>query len=208
LNGIDAVTATASHEMLEAVTDPHPITSPAYSGVNDVGLAFSLYLGGAELADMCDGDTAPFVTPRDLPFVVQRGWSNRAAASGHDPCVPAIQDPYFNAVPRATDHVEVFGSSPALGIKVPFGTSRTVDVDLFSDGPTDGEFQVIAQDYGSLLGGTEGVRVSLDKSTGKNGDTLRLTITPVAANPRGVEPILFQSTLGGRTTRWITIVGQ
>ena len=47
--------------------------------------------GHAELGDLCEG--AYFI---ESSSVYQRVWSNRAAAAGGDPCVPALNEPYYS----------------------------------------------------------------------------------------------------------------
>jgi hypothetical protein len=76
--------ATASHELIEAATDPYFITAPAYilSGV-------FAYFG--EIGDLCQGRT-----DHEGDFSYQRIWSNQAAHAGGDPCVPPNpNEPYF-----------------------------------------------------------------------------------------------------------------
>jgi hypothetical protein len=207
--GIDQVTGDASHEIVEAVTNPHPVTSPALVGVNAVGEGFALFLGGSEVMDMCSGSAKPYTTPADLPFVVQRGFSNRSAAAGHDPCLPADGAPYFNAVPLATDALAIAGSSqPALGVKTALGVARTIDVSVVADGTIGQEVAIVASDFYALTGQGAHVGVALDRQAAHPGDVLHLTVTPSTADPFGVEPVLFQSVLAGRETRWLLLVGQ
>jgi hypothetical protein len=80
---LDHTTSTASHELIEAATDPLTRTKPAFI------LKQPLSHEG-EVGDLCEGHHE-----RDNNFYVQRIWSNRAAASGGDPCAPASTDPYF-----------------------------------------------------------------------------------------------------------------
>ena len=58
------------------------------------------FLGG-EVGDLCvsyRGDDSY----TESGYVVQRSWSNKAAAASHNPCVPApdpSSQPYFNVAP-------------------------------------------------------------------------------------------------------------
>jgi hypothetical protein len=80
--GVDFYEFVAGHEILEALTDPYPYSSPAYRAS---GLQFSVVGGeGGELGDLCE-----FKAPIPGPFALPRGWSNAASDAGYNPCVPA-----------------------------------------------------------------------------------------------------------------------
>lgn len=91
---IQSMTLNASHEIIEAATDPewnawklesafHPWSASPW-GLDDGG-SFE------ENADMCEGTRY-----LDGGFYYQRVFANQAAALGGDPCVPAASAPYFN----------------------------------------------------------------------------------------------------------------
>ena len=66
---------------------------------------------------------------------------------GHDPCVPRTTTaPYFNAMPVLPDDIDfAVGAETTVstkGVSVPVGQSRTVELDLYSDGDTGGPFNV------------------------------------------------------------------
>ncbi|HEX7602618.1 MAG TPA: hypothetical protein VF316_13470, partial [Polyangiaceae bacterium] len=63
-------------------------------------------------------------------------------------------------------------------VQVPVGQSKTIDVQLFSDGPTD-DWTVQAVDSTYVSGGAAELSFSWDKQLGNNGDVLKLTITRV-----------------------------
>ena len=117
--------------------------------------------GGGEVGDMCVGEQAPFYKPTDVGFMAQRIWSNSFALAGHDPCVPNIAgQAYFQSAPLLTEKISF--SSPLLngtletqGVTIPVGQSKTIEVDLFSDGPTGGPWTVAAVD---ALAGSSGSR--------------------------------------------------
>lgn len=184
-SGIDAATATLSHELIEAATDPHPYSDPAFASTDDQHAVWSI-IPAAEIGDMCAYEPQSFARLVG-GYVVQRVWSNASALAGHDPCVPVLTDPYFNAVPDQPDDVVLsyYGSSVnTRGVKIPVGQSRTIDVHLFSDAPTTSWF-VQAQDAAAATGGPSTLSLSLDKSVGNNGDVLHLTITRNSAAPQG-----------------------
>jgi hypothetical protein len=85
----DDLTIAASHELAEAVTDPQP-GSPSQGYTLPRGHAWSL-IAGSEIGDLCES-----TTERIDGYRVQRIWSNQAAMSGADPCIPDAGAPYFN----------------------------------------------------------------------------------------------------------------
>jgi hypothetical protein len=209
---IDEVTAEASHEIIEAMTDPLPTDNPAYIEVDNDHLAWQL-IAGPEIADMCAANGNAFFTPAGVSNLVQRVWSNAAAAASHDPCEPYGSSPYFNAAPVLEDTVQipntVFGPLVTKGVTIPVGTSKTIEVDLFSDAPTPGPWTVTPVDLSSAFFGSAqpALTFKLDKTTGQNGDKLQLTITSVAKGALGAAPFWLQSDLGGVSNTWVGVVG-
>ncbi len=200
-------TVAVSHELVEAATDPFPYTDAAFAQEDDADIAWTLVTGG-EVADLCEFNEDSNVIPPGGTFMVQRTWSNAAAAAGQNPCVPVVSTtPYFNTYAVLPDTVTVVFTNPAPtpntvvsapGITIPVGASATIDVDLYSDAPTGGPWQVTAFDYDALVNkGAARLAFSWDKDSGVSGDTLHLTITASAFDPMlGVEPFLLFSTLG------------
>ncbi len=179
IDGLDETTAAASHEMIEAATDPHPTTAPAYQHIDTSHLYWTTLFGG-EAGDMCAQFPSSYVKLPDFPYTVQRTWSNMAALAGHDPCQPAYPSaPYFNAVPVLPDDV-VAHEGPSMvhvkGVNIPVGQTKTIDVDLFSDAATSGPFTVTASDLSKFLGSDPALELSLDRDAGENGQVLHLTI--------------------------------
>jgi hypothetical protein len=210
MTGIDAVTGTASHELVEAATDPLVVTAPAFSGTDDDGVGLELMLGGGEVGDMCSSNQGAFFKPDGFPFTVQRTWSNKAAAAGQDPCVPAMAGTYFNAAPQAADQITFTNagqSSKFKGIQIPVGSSKTIPVVIYSDAPTD-VITLGALDNAAVRGGAQQLTFAWDKTTGRNGDVVHLTITAVAMGQYGIAPFLVTSTYNGRTTYSGGVVGQ
>jgi hypothetical protein len=179
LRQIDERTTVLSHELVEAATDPFPGSRPAYTGEDPSDLVWSAVNGG-EVADMCEWNFDSHFVPSGSTYMVQRTWSNAAAQKAQNPCVPyETTAPYFNSFP-ALDTVS-FGphNVTTRGVRVPFGESRTVDVNLFSAAATNGTWTVTAVDYDAwVLGLPANLTLSLDRTAGVNGDTLHLTITP------------------------------
>ncbi|MGH7281040.1 MAG: hypothetical protein ACRELY_05920 [Polyangiaceae bacterium] len=203
LSGIDYVTAGLSHEWIEASTDPLYASAPAYASPKS---ADWLIVTGGELADMCTTMTGVYFKPDDLPFTVQRSWSNAAATAGHDPCVPAAGGPYFAAAPVLADQVRgkyYGGAFSSDGAKVAVGASTTIEVDLFSDDATDA-WNVVAAPFGGAK-----LQFSWDAESGSNGDKLHLTVTRVAdsADISGASLFTITSTSGSKESVWIGAVG-
>lgn len=201
--GLALVTGTASHELVEAVTDPHPLTTPAWNAIDpDDGL---LQLVGSEVGDLCAAleSPPPFIRDGD-GFTVQRTWSNASARAGHDPCVPAPDLPYFGSVPQLPDHGTISYGGRTIGsraLKVPVGSSRTVEVKLFSDRETSSPWAFAEQHMGSNFA------VHFDDVVGKNGDTLHMTVTslhPIPADGSGL--LVLVSSLGTRQVAWLGLV--
>jgi hypothetical protein len=141
---------------------------------------------------------------------VTYSWSNASAAAGHDPCVPNLPHPYVVAVPELTDQLKldlggsVGGQVQTAAIAVPVGSSRTIPVDLYSDGPTD-DWTVTVRDLATHP--TELV-LSLDKTSGHSGDQLMLTIDHVGSGSYGASVFVIYSSTGGTTASvWWGLVG-
>jgi hypothetical protein len=207
---LQATTSAASHEMIEAVTDPLALTgTPAYSGVDPGHLYDQILLGGGEIADLCAQWPASFFVPGGFPYMVQRVWSNASAAAGLDPCQPELPgETYFNAVPTLTDSVHIVNGSltaATLGASIAPGASKVVDVQLYSEADI-GPWTVQAV---GVPAGSANLSFSWDRTTGTNGETLHLTITVNAVDPNyGGEPFLIESQLDAATNYWLGYVGQ
>jgi hypothetical protein len=192
---LDSLTAVTSHELVEAATDPFPFTNGAYQETDPEHLVWSAIPGG-ELGDMCE-----YVAAAEQRlvgnYVVQRTWSNASAAAGHDPCVPVMSVPYRTAAPVLTEDVMIdlqdgTGMHPTKGVQVTTGSSKTIEVDLFSD--ADASDWTLAAIDASELGGSGGeLSLQLDQTTGHNGDKLHLTITRVKDGAGGGSEFVLSS---------------
>jgi hypothetical protein len=206
LTGIDMVTGAASHELAEAATDPYNKEAPAYMMVDDAHEAFMYILGG-ENGDLCAQEQSAFYKPQGYPFTVQRTWSNRNARGGKNPCIPAATSAYFTAAPKLTDDIQLFGAQPTRGVKVAAGTSKTIDLDLYSESAGD-DLHVDVIDVSGALGmGGGGSTYTLDRPTGKAGDTLKLTVTSPAGASGTEIFIIAVSGPGGMRIAWVGAVG-
>jgi len=190
-------TGALSHELAEAATDPFPSQNPAFYSTDQAHLVWTLVTGG-EVGDMCAVFPDAFLVPAGLTHLVQRIWSNAAAAAGEDPCVPtAGHVPYFNTFP-VLDEVTYSGSYPTQGVQITVGKSRTVELDLYAATTSGLTWNVSAHSYEDLIGsGTSTLGFSLDKTSGGAGDKLQLTITVLGSNTTlGGEPFVILSEHG------------
>lgn len=212
MSEIDSLTDTGSHELIEGSTDPYPLTDhPAYGQVDNNHIYWLLALGGGETSDMCaQSATAAYHDP-DVGYVVQRSWSNKAAAAGKDPCVPPVPgEPYFNSAPVLNDTISLGGLGSTIkvkGVQIPIGATKTVEIDLFSEAATSGPWEVAAYDYNEYLGGQPGLEFSFDATSGQNGQKLHLDITPLKVGQYNVEMFFIVSKLGEQQNIWVGVVG-
>ena len=202
---LDELTESASHEWLEAATDPHVQTTPAYGDADPDNYIWA-YTPGAEVGDYCEYLDSAY---QQLvgSYKVQRTWSNASAMAGHDPCVPVLTAPYASAAPIMADTVTINdGQSQTMtkGVKVALGQSVTIPVQLYSDAPM-ADFTVDAIDIDSMFsGGSPELTFTWDKTTGHNGDTLHLTITRKANGTQlaGSEFAIETKVAGAATNLW------
>ncbi len=195
LSTMDALTGSTSHEIIEAATDPYNKEDPAFAYVDADHLAYVFVIGG-EAGDLCAQEPDAFFQPDNYPFTVQRNWSNVQAHAGGNPCRPKGTSPFFTAAITLPDPVNLFGTG-ARGVNVPVGGSRVVDVDLYSEQPA-ATIEVQAFDASQALGANGSSSYSLDKNSGKSGDTLHLTITTPAGAPTDPEIFALYVRIGGR----------
>ena len=178
-------TVDMSHELVEAATDPFPDSNPAYTQEDDADIVWTFVTDG-ELADMCEFNDDANVVPPGSTYMVQRSWSNVAAARFDNPCVPVVNStPYFNSFPQLgnINYDDGAGIISTQGIRVPIGQSKTIDVALLSAAAVGGPWSVSAYDYDyEIVGATAGSTLGQDASSGSSGDTVHLTITPKSAD--------------------------
>jgi hypothetical protein len=205
---IDDLTASYSHELIEAATDPFVETDVAYgdSDPDNYVMAFS---PGAEVGDYCEDVNTAYVRLFG-GFEVQRTWSNAASLAGKDPCVPST-GAYVAAVPMFTGQLKMDdyygGTVMTRGVSIPVHTSSEVDLQLISDRPTD-DFTVEVADAATFGGGSPELTFALDKDTGKNGDILKLTVTRSRNGQLPGSEILVQTKLGNDVvSQWWGYVG-
>jgi hypothetical protein len=139
----------SAHEIIEAATDPLPYGNPAYFFSSDD----PWYNTGGEVADICNDEIVVD------GHTVTRVWSNLAAASGHEPCIPS--GAYFNTLP-----------SPAA-VTIAAGGSAMVTLTGWSSAEVpDWNLNTTPGTYSQLT-----ITTSFDKTTLNNGGTAQLTLS-------------------------------
>ncbi len=199
-----SLTLATSHEFVEAATDPFPFTQGAYQIVDDPHLVWEL-TPGAEVGDMCE---YVFASRQGSvgTYTVQRTWSNAAAAAGHDPCVPALAAPYIGSAPLFTETLPLdpgdgTGVHQTKGVSVATGTSKTIEVDLFSDAPTTADWTLVAIDTTQIAQNPPAPELtfSWDVATGHNGDKRHLTITRMKDGTGGGSELIISTRINDRS---------
>lgn len=91
---LEIATDVASHEYVEAATDPLSTSDPAWYLDGKTGQPLEAWqmLNGLEVADLCENQSYDVVDG----FTVQDSWSNSAAQAGNNPCQPSDpKHPFF-----------------------------------------------------------------------------------------------------------------
>lgn len=222
---VDDLTAVISHEWVEASTDPFLTAGGTFTLSGGPNAAFYSadkdhvvwdLLGGGEAGDLCEPESpAVYITPTDIGHQVQRTWSNLQAMGSHDPCAPDIAGAFFDSAPVLTETVtfssSITGTITSQGVTIPVGQSKTIEVDLFSDGDTGGPWTVTADDVLYKYYGSYGIPKSLsfawDRTQGVNGEKLHLTVTVTSASIiAGAHAFMITSSNGTRQAVWPGLV--
>jgi hypothetical protein len=188
-HGEAETTAAASHEALEAATNPDP-SRPGFrlrSDTTQVAFAFH----GPEPVDPCGLLNRDRHRAVEGGFTVQRAWSNRAAERGGDPCVPAVAErAYVALVPR----------QPVVRLTSP-GAKATVMLDAVADRPVPA-WTVEAADLSAGAEGGDYVEARLDRSNVVNGEVAVLTLRVLRVPRRKTTVVGIVSRLGSESHLW------
>jgi hypothetical protein len=183
--GLREVEITASHEIAEAATDPHPDQGTTYDMYSDNPWE-QVYAGlaPAEVADLCNGEPWSEGT-----YYYNKIYSNAAAAASKNPCQPDT-NVFFAAAIDTSKAVLAPYTSDGFVTVTPGSTTDTV-VDFFSQAalPMDATLTVLgysATDGQFTSSIATGVTATLSQPTAHNGDGLILSMaadsTAVAGN--------------------------
>jgi hypothetical protein len=214
----DSMTSAASHELGEAATDPQPRYSAGYNGFDLNHLAWEMFQQFlSENGDACAlyQDSFYHTEEPDFSYQVQRQWSNKNAAAAHDPCAPALDEPYFTVVPQALESItvnlaSVGGSTKtrAKGYAIPVGETRTFTVGYISDAKTE-RWTIDALEGNPIYGGAGGselLDIHVVGNTGKNGELGYVTVKVLAAGKTKSELLTIISTNSAGTSHYMPIL--
>jgi hypothetical protein len=217
--GTGTVTLAASHEIGEGSADPYPSLSPAFLGFDDDHLAWDIFQDFQdEVADACEFYPSSTFTDTEpgFSYTVQRLWSNDNAAGGHNPCVPADTPVYFNTTLVAPEAITVDmhengGASnfATQGVRILQGQTKTFELGFYSDAATSMPWTIVAHDGNPVVPSTSTgthLNISLDRSTGQNGDTARVTVTVTDVGDMNSELLTIESRLGVLPSHWYPIL--
>jgi len=183
------MTATASHEILEATTNPDPSARGFAFKPGSAHLGFTA--SGIEPVDPCGLITRDRHRTTERGFTLQRAWSNREAALGHDPCVPSRPgQPYLALVP----------ATPTVRLGEP-GASVTIDVEAFADRAVPA-WSVSAVDVFGDRDGTSYVEARVDEAVVEAGQRAKVTIALRKRHPNELAIVGLVSTLAETTHLW------
>jgi hypothetical protein len=222
----EQTTMSMSHELLEAVTDPDPRdANPGWVGFDDAHFAFDWFQEFAdENGDACEFFRQSFfedmeTSPVAFDYWVQRTWSNKAAIAGHDPCQPAVAGtPYFNVTPlnlgmvSLTLPASLTGSTAQTfqtkGLHIAVGDTQVLELGFYSDAPTSAPW-ALSYSLGSPVLQTKPtyLTVTLDKTTGQNGEKAHASVKVNSAGKLGGELVVFRSVLGGVSHYMPVVIG-
>ncbi len=204
-------TATVTHEIAEAATDPS--SQIGFGVVDPLDDIWAVFGGGGEVGDMgiaAAGD--PTMLFDGITSPIQRMWSNAAAAAHKNPLVPAKKNaPYYVAVPVMPDVVPASYNgimNMVRGVTVGAGKSKAIDLQLWSDGPTGGPWSVSANELAIQAGMSGTLAFAFDRTSGQNGEILHMTVTVKKANAVGASSFLVVSTIGAVQYGWVGTVSQ
>lgn len=187
--GESELTATASHEILEAATNPDPSSRGFAFERNSASAGFTA--AGVEPVDPCGLLTMNTHRTVESGFVVQRAWSNRQASLGRDPCVPTrAAQSYVALVPR----------QPVVRL-THAGDSATISLDAAADGSITNWAVSALADNGHQER-EPCVETSLDRRKVIIGETANLTITRRKSNTNRLCIVRVISTLGSESYAW------
>jgi hypothetical protein len=197
----DALTENSVHEIIEGITNPHVLSDTALVNFDTPHLAWNVMFADAEIGDICETTAdATFKGPADLPYPLQRMWSNAAAHGDHNPCVPAPPEPFYSTTPIALETISVFvdtamTASSGLGYRVPLGTTKTIKLGYYADSTMTAGWTITAAE-GSYFSPASNQRLNLklNKGTGKSGDTDTLDITANSMAPGAGNAVLVTIT--------------
>lgn len=177
----DSLQISASHELIEAATDP------AQKGYNFADNEAWGAVAGSEVGDACND-----LLWHESGYIFQRSWSNAAASAGKEPCVPVL--PGLGAFGVTTDKTGV------VGVKA--GEVVTIVLTGWSENPI-GNWSLGNEQYGVDFI----VTPKFSTAQINNGFTSNLTFTiPKTAVKNDVGAFFITSTYMTESHLWPIVV--
>ena len=193
-SAIDGLTAagqlqiTASHEFIEAATDPYPATSPGVVLSNANTDPWGQV--GGEVGDLCA--YAPAVAQGDYLFTSV--FSDRSAAAGDTPCTPFDGAYYSVSATPGTMQVVRAGQSVTFTI-TGWSTRSTPPWNLYADA------------FPPLYLTPFTPEITLARDTIANGQTTTLTVTVPAGTPSQSGTLVYVGSFQNRANITAALLG-
>jgi hypothetical protein len=166
----DILFPDASHEIIEAATNPFPVDDPAYWLGNPLD---PWSQAGGEVADACAG-----LTTEEGGYSLTRVYSNSAASRGDDPCQPGDGETYYGVSPAD----RVYAAQPGETLTIPLFAWATGPIASWNVKAYRGFVSAFAP------------HPTLSASTASAGDQLVLTVTvPTTARHGDVGSVILGS---------------
>ncbi len=184
-------TEVASHEVVEASTDPHTQTDFAWAGFDQNHWAWEVWnTRQDELADACEYfDEANYQSPASFDYWLQRSWSNASGAAGHDPCVPVPSGAYFNVAALAPETITVMTTKKSVtthGYSILVGQKKTIQLGAYSDGPLAPWTLTVVEGDGFSTPNPARLTIAQSSTSAQNGDTIGVDVTTNTTKASGV----------------------
>ena len=190
------IEVAASHEFIEASTDPSPESNPAFEIVDN---ADPWHAFGGEVADLCVSDN---MRAFGTTYTVQRSWSNTAAQGDGSPCAPALT---IGTPPSPRTFLGVAPIAPHV-LTVTAGQTTNITLEGWSTADHILDWPVAATVVKSDLN----LAPTVTPSSVNNGTTATLSI-PIPSNaPSGDQALLWVYTTQGtqNDAQWWPLVLQ
>ena len=198
---------SASHEFIEAATDPHPISTinkPTWYMYDDAWSPSGP--GGGEVADQCE-TRGPSTTTDG--FSAAKSWVNAAAKESKDPCQPSDPGKIFFGLAVQTEKQTIKDpTDPAGGtyesygyITLKAGETKTLDTVVFSEAKLPHDLTLVVGKRGQSTDPTKvsaiatGITSTLSATTGTNGQHRTLTLTAAPGTAAGDHPFVLRAIL-------------
>ncbi len=194
-SAVEEATETATHEIAEAATDPHTNSDLAWTGFDADHYAWELFQQRQdEDGDACEFYEDVYYNDSAVGGFVQRLWSNKSAKAGHNPCVPAPAEPYFNVTPLAQEMITTTGTTGLMhttkGFRIAVGASKEFAVGYYSDATTeDWNVDVFVGD-GFTVPTTPHATASIDTPSGNNGTIAKVKVNVTSAPAKGNQVLI------------------